>query len=285
MIVDNHSPSHGLASRLRRWPGVSLRRWGKNRGFARAVNEGARLSRGHWLLLLNPDVTIPDNFIESVLALADALSAREPRTGIVGFQLLNSDGSPQWSTGPFPSLFGTLARLFVPRARRKYRPVQASGRCQVPWATGCCLLIRQDCLRDLGGLDGDFFLYYEDVDLCRRARDRGWSVWFEPALRVIHHQPLHSREVPAALRLITRHALLSYARKHWLRWQAKVLCGIVRIEARLRRWWSWWQGNEEAAACFDAMGTLASYLAKDRPDAAQRLIRMMVRRAEIHGAS
>ena len=48
------------------------------------------------------------------------------------------------------------------------------------WVTGCCLLVRRDCLEQLGGFDPDFFLYYEDVDLCRRAREQGWTVAFEP---------------------------------------------------------------------------------------------------------
>src|SRR5262249_20483203 len=57
VVVDNHSPPHQLLPRLRRLEGVSLRRWGRNRGFAFAVNEGVRLGRGDWLLLLNPDVS------------------------------------------------------------------------------------------------------------------------------------------------------------------------------------------------------------------------------------
>src|SRR5262249_49609629 len=52
VVVDNHSPAHPLMTRLRRWPGVSLRRWRRNRGFACAANEGCRLARGDWLLLL-----------------------------------------------------------------------------------------------------------------------------------------------------------------------------------------------------------------------------------------
>src|SRR5439155_5764783 len=81
VVVDNHSPPHPLAARLRRWPGVSLRRWGHNRGFARAVNEGCRLSRGRWLLLLNPDVSLTRGFLDGVLAVADQLAAGEPRAG------------------------------------------------------------------------------------------------------------------------------------------------------------------------------------------------------------
>ena len=58
------------------------------------------------------------------------------------------------------------------------------------------MLVRRDCFEQLGGLDETFFLYYEDVDFCRRAREAGWSVWYDPALRVTHHFPLHTRAVP-----------------------------------------------------------------------------------------
>src|SRR5439155_19883894 len=93
VVVDNHSPPHPLARRLRRWPGVSLRRWGRNRGFARAGNEGCRLSRGQWVLLLNPDLSFTEGFLDGALAMAEQFAVAEPRAGIVGFQLLNGDGS------------------------------------------------------------------------------------------------------------------------------------------------------------------------------------------------
>ena len=97
------------------------------------------------------------------------------------------------------------------------------------------LLLVRRVLADLGGLADEFFLYYEDVDLCRRAADRGWEVWHEPALTAIHHRPLQDRPVSPVLRLITRHALLTYALRHWPRWQARLLAGVVWLEAGLRR--------------------------------------------------
>ena len=209
VVVDNHSPRHKLARQVRRWSGVSLRRWGRNRGFARAVNEGARLSRGDWFLLLNPDMSIDGGFLQGALELAEQLENSEPTAGVVGFRLRNSDGSRQLSTGSFPTLPGTLAGLARPRAERKYRRTPLEQRSRVPWVTGCCLLVRGDCWRELGGFAEDFFLYYEDVDLCRRARARGWSVWFEPNLEGVHHNPIHARAVPPALRLVTRHSLLT----------------------------------------------------------------------------
>jgi GT2 family glycosyltransferase len=279
VVVDNHSPPHRLLRRLRRRPGVSVRRWGRNRGFARAVNEGCRLSRGDWFLLLNPDVTLPDGFLEGVLALAGEMAV-EPRAGIVGLQLRNPDGSRQLSAGPFPTLAGTLTGLALPRARRKYLSVRGRARTRVPWVTGCSLLLRRACVQDVDGLDESFFLYYEDVDLCRRARARGWSVWYEPKLRVTHHHPLHGRRVDPLLRLITRHSLLTYAARHWPRWQLRVLAGIVRLEAWARGLWAWWKRRPEEVEVFRDLGRVAADLAAGDERRARRRLDRRVRAEE-----
>lgn len=278
IVVDNHSPPHPLALRLRRWPGVSLRRWRRNRGFGRAANEGARLSRGDWVLLLNPDVTLSPGFLDAALAHAYRLAAEQPIVGVVGFGLRNRDGSRQLSTGPFPTLAGTLARLLLPRARRKYSPAPGDG--SVDWATGCCLLVRRECWEELGGLDPAFFLYYEDVDLCRRARVAGWAVRHEPGLWVVHHHPLHGRRVPPHLRLITRHALLTYAGKHWPRWQVRLLAGIVGLEARVRAALARRRGDSGAASVFVQLKRLARETALGRAAAAARRLASVVQQQE-----
>ncbi len=277
VVVDNFSDPHPAAVRLRRLAGVSLRRWRRNRGFARAVNEGARLSRGDWVLLLNPDVTLPPGFLDDALARAGRLDD-ESDVGVVGFALRNPDGSRQLSTGPFPTLAGTLARLLLPRHRRKYSEPPPTGR--VDWATGCCLMVRRKCWEDLGGLDPSFFLYYEDVDLCRRARAAGWSVRHDPQLWVVHHRPLHGRLVPPHLRLITRHALLTYATKHWPVWQRRVLAGIVGAEARVRGALARRRGDAGAGAVFDELAGLAAEVAAGWPGAAARRLARVVRQQE-----
>jgi GT2 family glycosyltransferase len=282
MIVDNHSPAHPLASRLRRRPGVSLRRWGRNLGFARAANEGCRLSRGEWFLLLNPDVTTPDGFFEDVARRAADLARKEPRVGIVGFGLRNEDGSIQHSAGPFPSLISTITRLALPRARRKYHWNAPARWARVPWVSGCCLLVRRACFLDVGGFDEDFFLYYEDVDLCRRAAEREWKVCHEPAIRVIHHKPLHRREVAPHLRLFTRHALLTYGAKHWPRWQLRVLAGLVRAEAWFQRQAARHRGRSETAEVFEQLQILTNELVQGQSGAARKRLNQVVRRGEKH---
>jgi GT2 family glycosyltransferase len=280
VVVDNRSPGDPAVGRLRRCPGVSLWRSRRNAGFAAGANRGCRLGRGRWLLLLNPDTSVPADFLDRALALAEALAAEDPRAGVVGFGLRHGDGSRQHSFGPFPTLVGSLARLLLPRARRKYHAIAPARRRRVPWLTGCCLLVRRDCYEQLGGFDEDFFLYYEDVDLCRRAADQGWSVWYEPALTVTHHRPLHVRTVPAHLRLFTRHASLTYARKHWPGWHARGLARAVGAVAWLRRRLAAWRGDPEAAAAFATLGAVAAHLAAGRPDAAQRCLGRFVRRRE-----
>jgi N-acetylglucosaminyl-diphospho-decaprenol L-rhamnosyltransferase len=278
VIVDNHSPHHPLMKRLRRQPNVSLRRWQQNRGFARAVNEGCRLSQGEWFLLLNPDTTPAQEFLDGVMALLERL---EPNAGIVGFHLRNSDGSRQLSAGPFPSLASTIARLALPRSRRKYHTLRTQNRCKVDWVTGCCLLVRRACLRDLGGLDEDFFLYYEDVDLCRRARERGWSVWYEPNLAVVHHHPLHQRAVPAVLRMVTRHSLMMYAAKHWPAWHFRLLTRIVQSESWLRRAHAWWSGDTQQARVFATLGAVCRDLRKGETALARERIENAVRHVDV----
>jgi GT2 family glycosyltransferase len=273
VIVDNRSPRSAIPHRLRRLSGVTVVRCGRNYGFATAVNRGSRRSRGEWVLLLNPDVTVHDGFLDEVLESAQRFPAVDPSAGVVGFQMRHRDGTRQASAGAFPTLARTVAGLVVPRARRKCQHQRSAVRQPVPWVTGGCLLVRRDCFEHLGGMDQSYFLYYEDVDFCRRARAHGWSVWYEPGLRVTHHFPLHTRAVPAPLRLVTRHALLTYAKKHWAGWQAAVLGGLVWAEAAAQLWAARRRNDATAVACFRHLKELVCDVLTGRDSAAADKIR------------
>ncbi len=273
VIVDNHSPFHPVVRRLERLSSVTVRRFSRNHGFARAVNRGCETGAGRWVLLLTPDVSVPDGFLDEALAVVERLAETEPRAGVVGFRLRNADGSRQASSGPFPTLSNTIAGLLRPRSRRKCRHHDGSERRPVAWVTGGCLLVRRDCLEELAGLDESFFLYYEDVDFCRRAADAGWSVWYDPSLEVTHHWPLHARRVPAPLRLMTRHALLNYARKHWEPWQARALAALLWSEASVRQLWAAIRGDRDSARCHGEIRRLIADVCRGRIAAARRRIR------------
>jgi GT2 family glycosyltransferase len=287
VVVDNHSPFHPVVRKLEKLRGVSVRRFSRNLGFARGVNRGVTAapqandtrarggsaSASDWVLLLNPDVTVEDGFLDDVVTFVEKLAAADPAAGVVGFRLRNRDGSAQASSGPFPTLTRTLAGLFRPRSRRKCTHRPEPTRQPVDWVTGGCLLVRRDCFRQLGGLDESFFLYYEDVDFCRRAAAAGWGIWFDPSLEATHHWPLHLRRVPAPLRLMTRHALLTYARKHWSGWRARLMSAVVWAEAAARQGWAAIRADWDSAHCYDQLRRLVGDVSAGRDREARGRIR------------
>jgi GT2 family glycosyltransferase len=237
------------------------------------------------LLLLNPDVSVGEHFLDDALLLSERLTAREPQTGVVGLRLREGNGDLQRSAGALPTLPRTLAGLLLPRRRRKYLQRELHNRQEVPWVTGCGLLVRRDCLTQVGGFGEEFFLYYEDVDFCQRARSAGWSVWYEPSLALTHHRPLQNRVVSPHLRVLTRHALLTYARKHWPRWQSWLLHGVVGIEARIRALRARLRGDGAAADTFRELASLASELRRGQMDGARRRLNRLIRREEARRAA
>ena len=86
VVVDNHSPFHPVVRRLKRLAGVTVRGFNRNHGFAKAVNRGSELGKGKWILLLNPDVTVEDGFLDDAIAAIDRMEDGGPHAGVVGFR-------------------------------------------------------------------------------------------------------------------------------------------------------------------------------------------------------
>ena len=124
------------------------------------------------------------------------------------------------------------------------------------------------------------FSFTTKTSISAGGREAGWGVAFEPGIAAVHHFPLHARTVHPYLRLVTRHALLTYARKHWLRWQTRVLGAIMRAEAGLRRWIAWWHGDKETAALLREQAAMVNDLVCGDANAAQRRLRHVVARSE-----
>lgn len=238
ILVDNASPTSGPPVGLELAHPLKILRRPRNDGFAAGVNDGLTLSRGRWILLLNPDVEAGRHFASRLLDRIDDYERTRPKPpGIVGFRLLNPDGSEQPSVGVFPNLAWCLREAVVPRRFRKYQARKAKAG-PVAWVTGACMLVQRPLFEALNGMDPDFFMYHEEVDFCRRAWNLGWQVEFDPLLQIVHLHPLQNREVPPLMRVITRHSKLLYFRKHLPRWQFEGLAGIVWVEALLRSLWA-----------------------------------------------
>jgi N-acetylglucosaminyl-diphospho-decaprenol L-rhamnosyltransferase len=254
VIVDNASDSPIPPEFTEPRPGVRLILQGQNDGFAAGVNAGWRASQSPWLLVLNPDVVVVADLLDQVLKRLGRFPTGREAPGIVGFGLRNVDGSRQPSVGAFPTLARSLWEQLIPRSRRKYQAGWRTRSGPVEWVTGACVLLNGQMLHELGGMDEDFFLYYEEVALCLAARRRGWRVEYDPSIEVVHLHPLQNRGVSPALRVITRHSKLLYFRKHLPRWQFLVLAAIVAAEAWVRGLWSHLRGRTEAARAWTAIG-------------------------------
>lgn len=189
IVVDNASPDASLEA-VRDLPLTAIQ-LAQNGGFAHGVNAGWRAGSSPYVLLLNPDARIDGASIE-VLVLA---LEQDPELGAAAPRIVDEDGSLDYSQRRFPRLRSTYARAFflhrlfpsVPWTDELVRDEAAYVRRGSPdWVSGACILLRRKALEELDGLDEGFFMYGEDIDLCRRLRAAGYELLYEPAALVRH---------------------------------------------------------------------------------------------------
>ena len=256
VVVDNASDGPIPPSLIDPPPGVRLIARPCNGGFAAGVNAGWRESRSPWLLLLNPDVEVGPEFLASVLARIDHHEGRpDGPPGLVGFALRNPDGSSQPSVGAEVGLARAMFGPFLPRSRRSYRSTPRTG--PAAWVTGACLLVDSEVMRAIDGMDEDFFLYYEEVALCRSARRLGRRVEYDDRVSVVHLRPLQNRAIAPRMRVIVRHAKLLFFRKHQPGWQFQALAAIVACEAFARGLAARLAGDRAAIGAWKAIGAMS----------------------------
>jgi N-acetylglucosaminyl-diphospho-decaprenol L-rhamnosyltransferase len=261
VVVDNASQGPVPEALLAPGAGLRLVARPRNDGFAAGVNTGWRVARSPWLLVLNPDVEVSGEFLGQVLARLGPYEADpEGPPGIIGFGLLNPDGSPQGSVGLYPSLARTIREQFIPRSRRKYQACWRIRSRRVDWVTGACMLVNGAMIAALGGMDEDFFLYHEEVAFSRAAQRLGWRTEYDASVTVVHRHPLQNRAISPKMRVITRHSKLLYFLKHLPRWQFLSLSAIVTIEAAIRGAWSGLWRRPEDVRAWHTIGELACRL-------------------------
>jgi GT2 family glycosyltransferase len=221
IVVDNAS-SDGSMDVVADLP-LTLVRQTTNRGFAHGCNVGWSRGAAPYVLFLNPDATIEP---ESVRVLASVLD-RDERVGAVGPKILEPSGTTDLPQRRFPRLRSTYAyALFLnqlfPRAAWSSElvtdPDAYEHAASPEWISGACLMTRRSVLERLGGWDERFFLYCEDKDLCRRIRDLGYDIRFEPAAGALH---VGGASAPRpALMPILAASRIRYARKHVGGWRS-----------------------------------------------------------------
>lgn len=248
IVVENASRDGSADMVADEFPAVRLVRSEVNLGFAAANNVGFDLALGRYVILLNPDAQVERSAFAGAIERMDAA----PEVGMAGGRLVDRDGRDQPSARCFPSLLNELlvisglaarfprSRLFGRFDRTWADPERPAA---VDWVPGAFAIVRREALRAVGHFDERFFLYYEEVDLCRRIKAAGWQIWYWPEIVIRHLGGESSKTVENAeisssgsqLVLWRMRSALLYYRKHHGRLGAWLLARLESGWHGLRR--------------------------------------------------
>ena len=191
IVADNGSTDDTVERIRKTFPQVRIVENGMNLRFAKGNNTGIQASLGDYVLILNPDTILHPGSLDRWMEFVD----RHPEAGGFGCRVLNADGSYQGAARPFPSNRGDwIAALYLrPLAYLSdyctsdiYVRWKGDSERTIDWQSGCCLLVRGELLRRLGGFDGQFSYYYEDMDLCHQIWDSGHPIIYTPDVTITH---------------------------------------------------------------------------------------------------
>lgn len=182
IVVDDASTDETSALLASDVPEARVVRLETNRRFAGAANAGVAASSGAIVLLLNSDALVERGALDALVSAFDA----DPRLGIAGAQLLNSDATPQWSGGRFPTLawLVALAGGFAGVLPRRVRAIAGGGR--VDWVSGAAMAFRREVWSAAGPLNERYRFYAQDLEFCARAAAAGWTIRIVDGARVVH---------------------------------------------------------------------------------------------------
>ena len=190
-VVDNNSADDSAAMVRKEFPQVMLTANPDNRGFAAANNQAWLQAKGDYILLLNPDAFVKPDALKNAVAFMES----HPGCGLCGGRLVKPDGSLDPSARRFP---GWLSKLFTitglrgrfPHSslfsRHEFGGFDHKSTMEVDWVPGTFTIYRQAMLQQTGFFDERFYIYYEETDLCLRAKKLGWQVFFIPDAEVVH---------------------------------------------------------------------------------------------------
>lgn len=225
LVVDNHSDDDSIGifrNRLGKFPAVRILETPDNRGFGEGYDAGIRQARGRFVLINNPDKLLERGALECMVRKMKD----DPSIGILAPKLLHADGTVRLSARAFPQLLDVIAKrtilgkIFPHRVRHYLQldlPLDETR--DVEWIAGGCFLTPLQLLRELNGFDPRFFLFFEDIDLCRRVWERGKRVVFFPEARGLDRKR----------RLSEIHALLMPFKR----------MGRIHMKSAVKYFWKW----------------------------------------------
>ncbi|MEZ5322778.1 MAG: glycosyltransferase family 2 protein [Microthrixaceae bacterium] len=200
VVVDNDSRDGTVAAIRDAHPEVTVVDRRENAGFGRSHNLAASKATGRYVFVLNPDAVVEAGALDTLVEFCGSPGRGGEPVGVAAPQLLNADLTDQRTARSFPTmsagLFGRrspLTRWFPDnRWSRRFLEPERTGRADEPWkvdwVSGAAMLIPRELFGQVGGFDEDFFMHFEDTELCHRLSGLGRPVWCVPGARVVHDE-------------------------------------------------------------------------------------------------
>lgn len=239
IVIDNASTDGSPELIAQKFTHVTLIKNSSNIGFSGANNQGLKIAKGEFILLLNSDTVVSKDAIKKVIGYLE----NNPESGVVGCKLLNKNGSLQQSAGFIPNLLNIffwmtfiddlpfLNRLLKPyhiRERGFYEKIQKVG-----WVSGAFFALRKKTYENAGSLDENIFMYGEEVEWCMRIGKSGWRVVYYPDAYITHLKGGSGNRSVSGLREEFT-SLIYIFQKHKPSWQLPILITFLRLGALLR---------------------------------------------------
>jgi GT2 family glycosyltransferase len=247
IVVDNASSDDSAMMVKEKFPKVILIENTENRGFAAANNQGMKIARGRYVLLLNSDTIIIDNALAKMVAFADS----NPQAAVFGCRILNSDKTLQPTCFMFPSVLNML--LSATYLYKLFSQNRFFGREQMTWwnrddvrqvdvVTGCFMLVRREAIERVGMMDEQFFMYGEETDWCYRFKQTGWEIIFNPTAEIIHLGGQSSKQTQVKMLVQLRLSILCFIKKHYggLSYKIASLLIVLFFAIRVPVWLTVW---------------------------------------------
>ncbi len=241
IVVDNNSKDDSCAMIRAKYPEVILIENKNNAGFSKANNQGVAIAKGEYILFVNPDTVMPEDFLQQLVGYMD----QHPEAGSIGPKLI--DGKGQYAPDgkkSFPSLsvaiFKTtgINKIFSksPYFNKYYAVhVDKDEVAAVDMLSGCCMLVRHSVIKEIGGaFDEAYFMYCEDFDLSYRIQKAGYKNIYYPKTTLIHYKGESTRKATISHVRIFNDALSVFVKKHYSATNARLFIMLINIGIVLR---------------------------------------------------
>lgn len=233
ILIDNHSSDNSVTTIKNAYPDIELLENQANLGFSKANNQGIKLARGRYVLLLNSDTLLDPDTLQTMIQFMD----EHPKAGASGCKLVLADGSLDKACKrgfPTPSAafyyITRLSKLFPHNPKfNQYQlgHLPDNEHHQVDSLVGAFMLVRRTTIDQVGMLDEDYFMYGEDVDWCYRMKEAGWEIHYYPETKIIHLKGASSRRKPMKIIYEFYRAMYLFHHKHYRKRYSWIVNAVI----------------------------------------------------------